>query len=71
MSEETRYLLSLRAGSILDIIGVSEKDVVVVISDEICLHLKDLNIAHLLHVKAYFKALYFGISFKLTCFEKF
>ena len=67
---EARDLVEVLAATILDLIGVAKPDVILVISDEFNVHLKDLNLADLLQVVCYLEALHLSVLFKLEIFEQ-
>ena len=63
---EAHDLVHVPTASVVNLVCVHKPDVVAVVTNELCLHLKDLYLAHLLQVVADLEALDVGVSLKLS-----
>ena len=64
-------LVHVATASVMDFVGVDKPDVVAIVTNELRLHLQNLNLTHLLQVVADLEALNVGVPLKLTSLEQF
>ena len=64
-------MIEIFESTILNLICIDKPYIVLVILEELSMHLENLNLSHFLKVVAHFEALYVTVLFKLAVLEQF